>query len=118
MHIGLLIAFALAACSPPRASTQPTSLKEGAVIEKIEETAVGNLNGVDVPMANVTNNYKFMLPDGTEGRGKACLLILPDNDVWVGIGSEVSVGGATWRVTHIDSPKDETGSVTLQQLGQ
>ena len=86
------------------------------MIEKIEETAVGNLGGIDVPMANVTNNYTFRLPDGSEGRGKACLLILPDSDVWVGVGSEVIVGDATWRVIQIDSPDDETGSVTLEQV--
>ena len=85
------------------------------MIEIIEETAVGNLNGVDVPMANVTNNYTFKLPDGSEGKGKACLLILPEADVWVGVGSEVQVGGATWRVTKIDSPEGETGSVTLEK---
>ena len=85
------------------------------MIEIIEDTAVGNLGGVDVPMANVTNSYTYKLPDGTEGKGKACLLILPEADVWVGVGSEVNVGGATWRVIKIDSPDDETGSVTLEK---
>ena len=90
--------------------------KEGAVIEIIEETAVGNLAGIDMPMANVTNNYTYTLPDGTQGRGKACLLILPNADVWVGLGSEVAVGDHKWRVIKIHSPEGETGSVTLEQI--
>lgn len=102
------------AAAPETETTAPKP-EEGPVIEIIEETAVGNLNGVDVPMANVTNNYTFKLPDGSEGKGKACLLILPEADVWVGVGSEVQVGGATWRVTKIDSPEGETGSVTLEK---
>ena len=85
-------------------------------IEMIEETAVGTLDGIDVPMANVTNEYTYTLPDGSQGKGKACMLILPDADVWVGVGSEVKVGTSTWRVIKIHSPDDETGSVTLEKV--
>ena len=87
------------------------------MIEMIEETAVGNLEGIDVPMANVTNSYTYTLPDGSQGKGKACLLILPNADVWVGVGSEVQVGPNKWRVIQINAPKNDTGSVILEKLG-
>jgi len=117
---GLLVACSTHSPTPKPSPTVPkTELprpKEGAVIEIIEETAVGSLDGIDVPMANVTNEYTYALPDGSQGKGKACMLILPDDDVWVGVGSEVTVGASKWRVIKIHSPDNETGSVTLEKV--
>ena len=84
--------------------------------ERIDENTVGMLGDVSVPMANVTTSYHFELPNGALGQGPACLLILPDRQRWVGVGSEVRVGGATWRVVAIDAPEQELGSVTLARL--
>ena len=84
--------------------------------ETIEETTVGSLGGADVPMANATPNYTFALPDGSVGRGPACMLILPGGAVWVGAGSEVEVEGRRWRVICVRCPDDDTGSVTLEGL--
>ena len=118
--LGLLVACSTHAPAPEPSTTVPKTEvprpKEGAVIEIIEETAVGSLDGIDVPMANVTNEYTFALPDGSQGKGKACMLILPDSDVWVGVGSEVKVGTSTWRVLKIHTPENETGSVTLEKV--
>lgn len=85
--------------------------------ETIEETTVGFLGECRVPMANVVKEGRFLLPDGSQGSGLACLLILPDGDVWVGVGSEVTVNGETWRVTQVNCPDDDNGSVTLETTG-
>ena len=86
------------------------------MIERIEETTLGNLGGVEVAMANVTDDYTFILPDSTVGRGRACLLILPDEDVWVGVGSEVFADGALWKVIRLESPPGGSGVVTLERV--
>lgn len=84
--------------------------------EIIEETTVGFLSGVRVPMANVVYEGRYVLPDGSEGRGLACMLILPEESVWVGVGSEVTVKGERWRVTQVRCPENDNGSVTLERV--
>lgn len=85
-------------------------------IETIEETTVGDLGGVSVPMGNMTTDA-YVLPDGTTREGTVCVLVLEAGPVWVGLGSVVEVGGARWEVVAIDKPKGELGSVSLQKLG-
>ena len=89
---------------------------DGVVIEMIEETTVGILGGQRIPMANACREYTFRLPDGSEGRGPACMLMLPKS-TWVGVGSEVVAGGYRWRVIDIKVPDDDSGSVYLERLG-
>ena len=81
----------------------------------IEETSVGMLGGQRVPMANATKHYRYALPDGSEGEGPACMLMLPEA-TWVGVGSEVEAGGSRWRVVEVRVPEDDTGSVFLVRL--
>ena len=116
MRVLVLLLF-WAACAPRSVPKQDGSIqpKEGAVIEMIEETAVGMLGRQRVPMANVTKKYKFKLPDGSEGQGPACMLMLP-KATWVGVGSEVEAGGYRWRVIEIKVPDDDTGSIYLERL--
>jgi len=87
------------------------------VIEEIDETTVGDLDGVRVPMGNVTTGA-YTLPDGTTRRGDICSLVLPDQrvGVFVGAGSEVVVEGVRWRVLAVDNPTDGLGSVRLQKV--
>ena len=82
------------------------------MIESIDETTVGMLGDVRVPMGNVTTDV-YTLPDGTEARGLVCALALPDGAVFVGLGSEVEVAGRRWRVIGLEAPEDDLGSVTL-----
>jgi hypothetical protein len=83
--------------------------------EIIEETTVGELSGVRVPMANMfTGSYE--LPDGSTAQGVVCALILPAGPTFVGLGSEVVVEGDRWRVTAIDKPSGGLGTVTLTRV--
>ena len=82
------------------------------MVENIDETTVGMLGDVRVPMGNMTHGV-YTLPDGTEAKGLICALALDDGPVFVGMGSEVEVGGTRWRVIGIESPEGELGSVTL-----
>ena len=88
------------------------------MIEEIDETPVGDLAGVSVPMANVTHG-EYLLPDGSTRIGDMCILVIPDTDggVFVGAGSEVEVEGVRWRVLAVDNPTDDCGSVRLERLG-
>ena len=88
------------------------------MIEEIDETTVGDLDGVRVPMANVTHG-EYALPDGSIRRGDMCILVLPDTNggVFVGAGSEVEVEGVRWRVLSVDNPPDDCGSVRLERMG-
>lgn len=98
---------------PPAASPPPS---EAPVIETIEETTVGELNGVRVPMGSMTTGT-YALPGGREARGLICALALPgDTGVFVGMGSVVAVGGARWEVVAIEKASGEPGSVSLKRL--
>ncbi|MCB9778680.1 MAG: hypothetical protein H6742_08975 [Alphaproteobacteria bacterium] len=98
--------------APPPAPEKPVP----AVIETIDETTVGDLDGTRVPMGNMTTGT-YTLPDGTEQRGTICSLAVTEGPgVFVGLGSEVDVDGATWRVVAIEKPAGGLGSVTLQRI--
>lgn len=86
------------------------------ILETIEETTVGDLGGVSVPMGNMTTG-SYTLPDGSTTSGTICSLAISEGPgVFVGLGSEVQVGGATWRVVAIEKTRGQPGSVTLQRV--
>jgi hypothetical protein len=87
------------------------------MVEEIEETTVGDLDGHRVPMGNVTTGA-YTLPDGTERTGPICSLVLPGQSpgVFVGKGSVVTVGEHRWEVLAVDKPANGPGSVRLQRL--
>lgn len=86
------------------------------MIETIEETTVGDLNGVRVPMGNMTRGT-YTLPDGREQKGWICSLVIgPGPGVFVGVGSVVEVGGARWEVVDVQKTPGQLGSVSLQRL--
>ena len=85
------------------------------VTEVIEETTVGMLGAVRVPMGNMTVGG-YTLPDGTARRGWICSLALEGGGVFVGEGSRVTVGGAVWEVVAVQKAPGELGSVTLRQV--
>ncbi len=85
------------------------------MIETIEETTVGDLGGVRVPMGNMTRG-RYALPDGGEGEGWICALALGEGPgLFVGAGSVVEVGGARWEVLRVDKTPGQLGSVTLRR---
>ena len=113
----LLCAAACAGPTAPPSQAPPSVATESPVwIETIEETTVGDLGGVRVPMGNMTTGT-YTLPDGSEGRGTICSLALPDRiGVFVGLGSVVDVQGTRWEVVGIDKPPGQLGSVTLRRV--
>ena len=86
------------------------------MIETIDETTVGDLDGTRVPMGNVTKGA-YTLPDGTQKRGVICSLVVTDGPgVFVGAGSIVTVNGTQWKVLNVEQPPNDLGSVTLQRV--
>ena len=104
------------AADPPPAAA-PDRAAGATVTETIDETTVGDLDGIRVPMGNMTPGT-YTLPDGTERKWLICSLVLPGGGpgVFVGEGSEVTVGESRWRVIAVVKPAGELGSVTLQKL--
>lgn len=115
--------FSLLACgggrapSPAPAPAAPPSPSDPMpIIETIDETTVGDLAGTPVPMGNMTTGT-YTLPDGSTATGPICSLALPGGPgVFVGVGSEVEVGGHLWRVVAVEKTRGELGRVTLQQV--
>ena len=85
------------------------------IIEIIDETTVGMLGVVRVPMGNMTFGT-YTLPDGSTARDWICSLALEGGGVFVGKGSMVEVGGVSWRVVEVRKTPGELGSVTLQRM--
>ena len=106
-----------AAASPADAPFTPeTPVIESPVIETIDETTVGDLDGVRVPMGNVTHGT-YTLPDGATATGPICSLALPgETGVFVGKGSVVAVDGTRWQVEAVVAPPTGLGSVRLRRL--
>ena len=69
-----LLAAATLAGAPP-APLAPPPAAGVDVIETIEETTVGDLGGVPVPMGNMFVDT-YTLPDGTSASGLVCALAL------------------------------------------
>lgn len=87
------------------------------IFESIEETTVGLLGGLRVPMGNVTRG-SYLLPNGSEGQGWICALVLPvGGAVFVGAGSEVEVGGQRWTVLRVEKEPGKLGEVFLRSEG-
>jgi hypothetical protein len=113
LALGPLVPAAACAAAPPAPAA---GQEKPAVIETIDETTVGDLDGTRVPMGNVMNG-SYTLPDGTEARGPVCSLALPgDTSAWVGKGSVVTVEGTKWEVLEVVNPPEGLGSVTLKML--
>jgi hypothetical protein len=115
----LLLGLACAAePAPPVPAPRAVETKDKTpvIIEEIDETTVGDLDGTRVPMGNMTTGT-YTMPDGSEKRGLMCSLVIgPGPGVFVGMGSEVTVDGTRWRVVGIEKDGDELGSVRLQKL--
>lgn len=77
-----------------------TSREGGGGVVEIEETTVGDLDGVPVPFGNAWDD-EYTGQGGAAVRGYSGVLFLPGGPVRVGAGSQVSVGGATWRVIEV-----------------
>lgn len=107
MNAATMVAIALASAG---------AAQEAAVIETIEETTVGDLDGHRVPMANLYEG-DYTLPDGSQRHGWLCALVLPTGPVFVGAGSVVTVGETRWEVLKVEKPLGALGTVTLRKLG-
>lgn len=70
-----------------------------AVVE-IEETTVGDLDGVPVPFGNAWEG-EYVGRGGSSCTGYSGVLFLPGGAVRVGRGSELTVGGQAWRVVDV-----------------
>ncbi len=119
LALSVLVSLACAADPSPRAPAPPLPSEHpdpAPMIETIEETTVGDLDGVRVPMGNMTTDT-YTLPDGTQAHGTVCSLAIAGRiGVFVGLGSIVDVEGTQWKVIDIDKPEGQRGSVTLQKL--
>ena len=83
--------------------------------ETIDETTVGDLDGTPCPMGSMVRG-SYPLPDGSTGTGWTATLALAEGPTVVGLGSEVTVDGARWRVVAIEKSPPEPGSVTLEPV--
>lgn len=82
--------------------------------ETIEETTVGEIDGVRVGMGNMTRGT-YDAPDGPR-EGVICALALPGQvGVFVGLDSVIEIGGRPWTVVAISKPAGERGEVTLER---
>lgn len=81
--------------------------------ETLTETAVGDLDGVSVPMASMVIEGDYLLPDGSTGRGPCGVLVVGDG-VWAGLGSELQIGDRTWTVVEVHKTRDANGWMTLE----
>ncbi len=70
-----------------------------AVVE-IEETTVGDLDGVAVPFGNAWDS-DYVVEGGTTAQGYSGVLFLPAGPLRVGRGSELTVAGQPWRVIEV-----------------
>jgi len=84
------------------------------ITERIDEGAVGSLAGESVAAANGCT-AEYGLPDGSVCTGPSMLLCLlsGEEDLRVGVGSQLEVGGALWTVATIRLADQGTGHVEL-----
>lgn len=97
-------------------NSTPAQNTADAVIEEIEETTVGMLNGHRVPMGSMIRNADYTLADGTKKQGLVgSLIVAGKTGVFVGMGSTIQVGEHTWEVVGIEKAPGQLGSMRLQQ---
>lgn len=83
----------------------------------IKETTVGFLGGQVVPMASMVFEGPYELPDGSTATGLACILVFGDDGgTWVGLGSQVSIGGQRFECVAIEKERGKLGSVSMKAL--
>ena len=83
----------------------------------IRETTVGFLGGQVVPMASMVFEGDYALPDGSNAKGLACILVFGDDGgTWVGLGSVVTIGGQRFECVAIEKERGKLGSVTMKAL--
>jgi hypothetical protein len=83
----------------------------------IEETTVGRLSGARVGMGNLCQD-DFVRADGSRGHGWVCSLAIDGAvGVFVGPGSRVEAGGATWEVLSVTRREGALGEVALARVG-
>jgi len=97
----------LAACAPAPKAHVP------AGITVIKETTQGSLGGFRVGVANIWVR-DYPLPSGQMRKGMSAQLHLQSSRLIVGQGSEITVGGGSWRVTAVIDGGDEHGAVHLE----
>jgi hypothetical protein len=79
----------------------------------IEETTVGKVDGVRVGMGNMIVD-EYVRLDGTVGRGWVCALAVGGaRGMFVGEGSEIEIGGHSWRVVRVEKEPPALGMVEL-----
>jgi hypothetical protein len=82
---------------------------------EIDETTVGMVGRERVPMGNMCRGT-YTLADGSTADGWMCSLAIGGQvGVFVGVGSEVEIGGQRWAVVRIDKESGQLGSVTLEK---
>jgi hypothetical protein len=96
---------------PSQGSSSP-----GGIMETIEETTVGNLDGTRVGVSNIWER-QYNLPDGISRLGMTAILSpFNDKDVVVGQGSIVTIGQTQWEVITVEKTQGKRGEVRLKKL--
>lgn len=107
------LVFALG-CQPSQAADPPQPSGVAVpVIEEIEETTVGDLDGESVPFGNVWEDT-YTRADGSTVRALSGMLFVPGGPVRVGAGSVVTVAGHSWSVIEVVK-RGEHGVVRLKR---
>ncbi len=114
--LALALVLASAGCGGGPDDEQP-----GADEVRIMETTVGQVGGVSVGVSNIFEDT-YTLPDGSEREGLTARLSLFDggsseqglhDELRVGEGNVVEIGGSRWEVVAVEKPEGELGAITL-----
>ena len=86
------------------------------MIETIEETTCVELGEIRTGMASMGKGL-YVLPDGSTVEGMTGILA-PEHqeNVVIGMGSVVSVGGVRWEVVDVEKERGIPGSITLKSM--
>ena len=83
--------------------------------ETIEETTCGQLGDVRTGMASMGKG-PYALPDGSVAQGMTGILAPDEHEnVVIGMGSVVTVGGVRWEVVAVEKERGIPGSITLNK---
>ena len=84
--------------------------------ETIEETTCVPLGDVRTGMASMGKG-PYELPDGTTVEGMTGILAPEDQEnIVIGMGSIVTVGGVRWEVIDVEKERGIPGSITFKSL--